>query len=209
MLLNAGCENGACGRRTALREGPEQQAAAHVAGGVLDGGQMEGLGLRPVARDIVEVLGVGGDLLKDAPGGLDVGEVLFALILALPFVQQAMLAPDAFQSAMTERQIKLADEAASAESGQLLAEGDDLLFDRHRGLAGLVMGGTGTLDQTARSLLLIAAQPLADGGDGGLEQASRGFDAELSSRVHQTQAMIVGAAHFAYQGEIGSGHGPG
>src|SRR6266446_10992259 len=85
VLLNAGGKDGAGGRRTALGKGPEQQAAAHLAGGVFDGGEIEGLGLRPVAGDIVEILGVGRDLLKDAPSGFDVGEVLFALIFALAF----------------------------------------------------------------------------------------------------------------------------
>src|SRR5208337_3684362 len=139
MLLNAGGEDGAGGCGTALRESPEQQAAAHFAGGVLDGRQIEGLGLRPVAGDIVEVLGVGGDLLKDAPSGFDVGEVLFALILALSFFEQTVLAPDAFQGAMAERKIGLADKAARSEGEQLLTQSDDLLLDVGRSLAGLVM----------------------------------------------------------------------
>jgi hypothetical protein len=87
MLLNAGGEDGAGGNGTTLGKGPEQQAAAHLASGVLDGGQIEGLGLGPVAGDIVEVLGVGRDLLKDAPSGFDVGEVLLALIFALASIR--------------------------------------------------------------------------------------------------------------------------
>ena len=38
QLLNAGGENGAGGSRTALGQGPEQQAAAHFTGSVFDGG---------------------------------------------------------------------------------------------------------------------------------------------------------------------------
>jgi hypothetical protein len=82
VLLNAGGEDGAGGSRTALGKGPEQQAAAHFASCLFDARQIESLGLRPVARNVVEILGVSGDLLKDAPGGLDMGEVLFALIFA-------------------------------------------------------------------------------------------------------------------------------
>lgn len=95
VLLDAGGKDGTGGCGTALGKSPEQQTAAHLARGVLDGRQIEGLGLRPVAGNIVEILGVGGDLLKDTPGGLDVGEVLFALILARAFFEQAVLAPDA------------------------------------------------------------------------------------------------------------------
>ncbi len=206
MLLNAGSEDRAGGRGTGLGKGPEQQAAAHFASGVLDGGQIEGLGLGPVAGDIVEILGVGGDLLKDAPGGLDVGEVLFALIFALAFSQQTVLAPDALQGTMAEGEIELADETASAESEQLLAQSDDLLFDVGGSFAGLVMRSAGKFDEAARSLPLITAQPLAHSRDGGLEKTSGGLDAALPSRLHQTQTMLVGVSHLANQDEVGGGH---
>ncbi len=124
----------------------EQQATADIAGGVLDGGQIEGLGLRPVEGNVVKVFGVGGDLLEDAPGGFDAGQILFASILTPTFVQQAVSAPDAFHSAMTEGKIELADETASPEGGQLLAQSDDLLFDDRGGFARLPMGSAGELD---------------------------------------------------------------
>ena len=46
VLLNAGGEDGAGGRRTALGKGPAEPAAAHVAGRVLHPGQVEDLGPR-------------------------------------------------------------------------------------------------------------------------------------------------------------------
>ena len=67
------------------------------------------------------------------------------------------------------------------------------------------MRRAGNFDETTRSLLLIAAQPLAHRGHGGLEKTSRGFDASLPSRLNQTQAMIVGVSHLAYQDEVASG----
>jgi len=42
-------------------------------------------------------------------------------------------------------------------------------------LAGLVMRSAGKLDEAARPLLLITAQPLAHGGDGDLRQTAVGF----------------------------------
>src|SRR5260370_32704591 len=209
VLLNAGGEDGAGGGGTALGEGPEQQAAAHFAGGVFDRREIEGLGLRPVAGDVVEILGVGGDLLKDAPGGLDVGEVLFALILALPFFEQTVLAPDALQSPMAEGEIELANETASAEGEQPLAQSDDLLFDGGGSLAGLVMRSTGKFDQTAGSPLLITTQPLAHGGNGGLKQAGGRLDTSLPSRLHHKQAMMVGVSHFTHQEEVRGRHADG
>ena len=118
-----------------------------------------------------------------------------------------MLPPDAFQGAMAERQIELANETARPESRELLAQSNDLLLQSRGSLAGLAVRSTGEFDQATWSLLLIAAQPFADGGDGGLEQTGGGLDAMQSSVRDQPQAMIVGAAHFPHQGEVGRGHG--
>src|SRR5260370_32868550 len=71
------------------------------------------------------------------------------------------------------------------------------------------MRSTGKFDQTAQSLRLIAAQPLAHGGDGGLKQAGGRLDTSLPSRLHQTQAMIVGVSHFTHQDEVRGRHADG
>ena len=101
----------------ALGEGQEQQTAADFARGVLHHGQAMELGLRPVGRQIVEVLGVGGDLLEKPPGGFDGGQVLLLLVLAPAAMEEAVGAPDALQRPVAEGQIELADQAASAEGG--------------------------------------------------------------------------------------------
>src|SRR5260370_38826987 len=104
MLLNASGEDGAGGGGTALSEGPEQQAAAHLASGVLDGGQIEDLRLRPVAGDIIAVLGIGGELLKNAPRGPYAGAAFFSLVFELAFFHKPVRAPDAPQNTKAEGQ---------------------------------------------------------------------------------------------------------
>ena len=108
---------------------------------------------------------------------------------------------------MAQREIELADKTTRAESEQLLAQSDDLFFDGGGSFAGLVMRSAGEFDEATRPLLLITAQPLANGGNGGLKQAGGGLDAKLTSRLHQTQAMIVGVSHLANQEEVSGGHG--
>ena len=71
MLLNARGEDRTGSSAAFFGEGPEQQTAAYFAGGVLDRGQSELLRLRPVARSIVEILGIRADLLKQCPGGFE------------------------------------------------------------------------------------------------------------------------------------------
>src|SRR6266536_68058 len=109
---------------------------------------------------------------------------------------------------LRERSI-FANQTTSAEGGQLLAQGNHLLFEEQRRFAGLMLRGAGTFDQSPRALLLIAAEPLAHGGNGGLEQTRRGFDPPLPCTLDQTQAMIVTVAHFTHQDERSGRHGGG
>ena len=84
---------------------------------------------------------------EESPGGLDGGQVLFALILPSAFADQPVGAPDALQGAVAEGEIELADEAADPEGGDLLPQGDDPLLDLDGSLVGLVMRGAGTFDE--------------------------------------------------------------
>jgi hypothetical protein len=123
----------------------------------LNDGKLQPLGLRPVARDVVEIFGIGADLLKQSPAGLDVREVLFALVFAAALLDQAVDVPDAFERVMPDGQIEFADEAASAESGQGFSERDELSLDGWRRLVRLVVSRPRVLGQARRSLLLEAA----------------------------------------------------
>jgi hypothetical protein len=88
-----------------------------------------------------------------------------------------------------------------------LAQRDHLLFEVGGSFARLMMRGTGKFDQTARSLLLKAAQPFTYGRRGGLKEAGGGLHAMLASVGNETQAMIVSTLHFPHQGEVRSRHG--
>jgi hypothetical protein len=118
-----------------------------------------------------------------------------------------VLAPDALERAVAQRQFELADEAASAEGEQLLAQSHDLLFQFRRGFVGVMVRSAGVRDQAAQAVLLKTAEPLADRGHGGLEAASGGLDTDSARRLDQAQAMIESVFHFADQREVRGGHG--
>jgi len=65
------------------------------------------------------------------------------------------------------------------------------------------MPGAGAFDQAARTLVLIAAEPLANRGRGG--QARGGLDATLAGRFDNAKAMVVCVFHLKHQIEITSG----
>jgi len=52
------------------------------------------LGLLPVAREVVEILGIGADLLEQRPASFDMREVLFALMFPATLFDQSMLMPN-------------------------------------------------------------------------------------------------------------------
>ncbi len=112
MELNAGREAGAGGSGAAGSKSQELQAAAHLTGGILHDGRIGGLGLGPVVGDIVQILGVGRDLLKEPLGGFEGGQILLALIFFAAAVDQAVCVPDAFQGAMARGKIEFVNEAA-------------------------------------------------------------------------------------------------
>jgi hypothetical protein len=63
------------------------------------------------------------------PASFDGGEVLLALTFSASPFHQAVLAPDATERAMAERD-KLTDQTASTENGQGLTECEDLVFGK-------------------------------------------------------------------------------
>src|SRR6266852_3075014 len=112
---------------------------------------------------------------------------------------------------VADGQIEFTDETACAESGKRVSQGDELLLQRGRRFAGLPMRGAGDFQQAAGTLLLRAAEPLANRGHGGGEQPRGGLDAALAGRFDQAKAMVISVFHLTYQIEVtsGSGHGAG
>ncbi len=170
--------------------------------------QVESLGLQPVARNIVEILGIGADLLEQRPGSFDVRKVLLALIFPATFFQQTVLPPDALESAVADRQIELAGQAAKAKGGQRFAKLNKLRLGSRRSFLSLVMTSTGKCQQAGRVRLLKAPQPFADGRHGGNEESRGELDAALFGALDEPQTMVVGVFHLTYQIEVrnGSGH---
>ena len=126
-------------------------------------------------------------------------EILFSLVFAAALVDQSVRAPDAFQSVMPNGQIEFANEAASAERGKGLAECEQGSLDGRGCLVRLVVSRPRVLGQARRSLLLEAAQPLADRGRGGGKQACGGLDAALPGTFDgkSLQTVVVGVFHFS------------
>ena len=79
------------------------------------------------------------------------------------------------------RQIELAAQPLGTEGRQLAAQLEDLLLAFSVDLVGTVMGGAGKFLESVQALGLVAPQPLAHRGQGGLEDSRRSFDAALAS----------------------------
>jgi len=98
----------------------EGQAADDLAGGVLELRQAETGHLWPILRDIVEVLAVGRELLKEPPAALDLPQILLRYVLAFAGTDEVMCTGNALDSANRAVQPELFLETFRAEAGLLL-----------------------------------------------------------------------------------------
>ncbi|MBI4443411.1 MAG: hypothetical protein HY649_08570, partial [Acidobacteria bacterium] len=99
------------------------------------------------------------------------------MVLAAAALEQAVSAPDALQGSVAERQVKLADQAASAEGGQAAAQLQGPLLQLQAGLASLPMRGARAFLKARGTVLLMAAKPFAHGREGRLKGPRRSLDA--------------------------------
>jgi hypothetical protein len=139
VLLNASGKDGAGGRRAFLGEGPEEQTAANFPRRVFDQRQTQALGLGPELRNITQILGIGGDLLEQAPGRLHGSQILLALIFLSAFANQSVLAPDALDGHVRNGEIELSFQPGRSKGGQFATQSQDLLLDLGRGFVGAML----------------------------------------------------------------------
>jgi hypothetical protein len=209
MLLDASDEDGADGGTAALSEGPEQQATAHLTGGVLHQGQTQAFGLGPEVWDVAEILGVGGDLLEQPLGGFDGGEVLLALVFSPSLADQSVLAPDALDGHVRDRQLEFAFQGAAPKVGNCRDRARACCSISTEVFWGGVVRGAAVLAQARRPVLLVASPPFAQGEGAGEKESGGGLDAPLSDGLDQAQAVVVGASHLTNHIEVrGAAIGP-
>jgi hypothetical protein len=121
VLLNASGEDGTGRCRAFLGEGPKQQTTANFPCRVFHQRQTQALGLRPELRNVARILGIGRDLLEQAPSRFHRGQILLALIFFSAFANQSVFAPDALDGHVRHRKIEFSFQTGGAERGQLLA----------------------------------------------------------------------------------------
>jgi hypothetical protein len=145
---------------------------------------MQALSLRPELRNIAEILGIGGDLLEQAPSRFHGCQILFALIFFSAFAHQSVLAPDALDSHVRNGEIELSFQTGCSKGGQLASQSQDLLLDRGRGFVGAMLMSTAVLPQPGWPVLLKATQPFPYRRHRGSKGAGRRFDPVLAGVLH-------------------------
>ncbi len=159
-------------------------------------------------RDIVEVLGVGGDLLEQSPSSFERGQVLLALMFSPARMNQIVLPPDAVNGHVAEGEIPFAFQALGSEGGQLATQRHHLRFELTLNLVRTGVGGARAFFESLDALLGMSTHPLADSAQSGVELPSSGLQAVRTGVVNQAKTMVKGFLHFADLVVIGVGaHG--
>ena len=172
----------------------EAGAGDRLAGGVLEAGQLEVGHLWPVMGNVLQILGVGGELAEERPAAFDVAELLLGGGLLFARTGQVVLAEDAGDGVVADGECKLVLEALGTEAG-LFAESDDEAFQRGGGLMRAVLGAAGEFAQGGRFTGDVAAEPLAGGVAGATELAGGGLEAVGAGEGDEflMQPMAIGA----------------
>lgn len=103
----------------------KHQSAAHLTGGELIFRQREPLHLRPVMRDVLEILGIGAELAEKRPFLLYLTEVFLSFRLLTPLFDQTILMEDSSDGLVTTRQMVLSLEPFGALEGKWSSKMND------------------------------------------------------------------------------------
>ena len=119
--------------------------------------------LRPVVRDIVEVLGVHLEPGKGLVRGLDSPEVVFDPMLAFPFASRPLGSYDACNCIDAPGEVELIFEVSGAEGGRFIPVGEDNAFCLGREFVRTGVGSAAAVNQSGETLCRESAAPFEDG----------------------------------------------
>jgi len=95
-----------------------------------------------------------------------------------------VLAPDALDGHVRNREIELSFQTRCAKGGQRLAQGQDLLLDLGRGFVWAMPMSAAMFPESARPVLPITTQPFPHRGHGRGEGSGRRFDPVPTGVLH-------------------------
>ena len=179
--------------------GQELGAARQLPDGVLETGQAVGLHLRPVKGDVGQVFDIHLEAGEGGIGSFNGAQIVFALVPALGFAGELVLAENAIESVVTHLQTEFCDEAARPKARGFAAQRHGLSFELRGSLMRAGSRGPALGDESLVAVGLETAEPFARGMAGTLEGGGGGLDAMLEGMsdevVAQREFRIVGADH--------------
>lgn len=174
-----------------IGESKEHQTASDLACGELVLWQLKGFHLRPVMRDILEVLGIDAELTEQFPLFFHLREVFLAFMLLSSLSDQAVVVENSADGLMAAGQVMFLLEAFGAHERELSAESDYFVFDGDWCLVGATEGYSRQFIETCKPFLSVTIEPLADGAWGGLEEPGGWFYSDLFSGVDHSEPKII------------------
>ena len=137
--------------------------------------------LWPQFRDVIQILGIHRDLLKQPPLLLDGSEIILRFVFASLLFEQSLLPPDAPQRLFTQCQLIVAFDAASSPGREFLFEPNGLALLSWGNGSSRLLRSSALIPQSRITLLLIPTQPFTDRLGGGAEDSGYRLDPLLLS----------------------------
>ena len=185
----------------------ELSPTGKFADGILKTREAVGPHLGPVEGNVSEVFDIHLEAGKGRVGGFNRAQVVLTVVAAFGRAQELMLAEDAIQSIVADFESKFCDEPAGTKAGGFLAQCQGLGFHGWGGFMRTGMRGATVGQEALMALVLVAAEPFADGVAGALVEAGGGLDAVFERTGYQVVALGESGVVSAEHGVVSLGDG--
>jgi hypothetical protein len=145
----------------AIRE--ELSTEGELPDGVLVLWEAQQFHLRPVVRDIVEVLGVHLEPGKGLVSRFDSSQIVSNPVLAFPFASGSIRSYDTCNCIDAPGEVELIFEVSGAEGGRFIPVGEDNAFCLGREFVRTGVGSAAAVNQSGETLCRESAAPFEDG----------------------------------------------
>lgn len=180
----------------------ESGAGDDFPGGVLEARQPKTVHLRPVLRNILQILGIDRELAKEFPVLFNRAQLFFSDVLFLAWAHQLVLADNAGNGIVAAAELEFLFKPLSAKAS-LFAQTHDGALQGTGGLVRTMFRASGLFEQGGRLAWHMTTQPFAYGVARTTQLAGGGLDALSAGQGHDLLMKPMAIRTHTVEFEVG------